>query len=193
MVDYNIEEKNLEGFTMIEAVLVLAIGGLIFSLVFLALPGAFANARDGERRDDVLFTVNKLKNFQANNNRGALPTDTIPTGGLYINGSEVSFGPTSGVKWKDFYASFFDENYTDPRGTKYNWRVVNCGASGTGSTCTNAQLANFMSSTFEANNFTMFFVIGATCNGDTAVSTPNNRMVSVLYKLERAGTYCVNT
>ena len=58
------EEKNFDGFTMIEAVLTLAIGGLIFSLVFLALPSVLANARDGERRDDLLLTVNKLKNFQ---------------------------------------------------------------------------------------------------------------------------------
>ena len=187
------ERKNLNGFTMIEAILVLAIGGLIFSLVFLALPGVFANARDGERRDDVLLTVNKLKNFQANNNRGALPTDKITTSGLYINGSGITFGATTGVTWADFYKGFFDDSYTDPQGTRYNWQVVNCESSGTGTECKNSKLTNFMSSAFDKNNFTMYFVVGATCNGDTAISTPNTRMVSVLYKLERGGTYCVNT
>ena len=188
------EEKNFDGFTMIEAVLTLAIGGLIFSLVFLALPSVLANARDGERRDDLLLTVTKLKNFQANNNRGALPTDRITNGnGLYINGSGITFGATTGVTWADFYKSFFDDSYTDPQGTRYNWRIVNCEGSGTGSECANSKLASFMNGTFDANNFTMYFVIGATCNGDTAVSTPNSRMVSVLYRLERAGTYCVNT
>lgn len=188
------EEKNLDGFTLIEAVLTLAIGGLIFSLVFLALPAVMANARDGERRDDVLFTVNKLKNFQANNNRGALPTDAISGDGVYVNGSgaDINFVATTGTKWKDFYNSFFSDAYMDPRGTRYNWRIVKCGAS-TGNACTNSKLAAFMNGTFETNNFTMYFVVGASCNGDTAVATPNERMVAVLYRLERAGTYCVNT
>ena len=186
--------KKLNGFTIIETILVLAVGGLIFSIVFLALPGAFANARDGQRRDDVLFTVNKLKNFQANNNRGALPTDKITTSGLYINGSGITFGTTTGVTWTDFYKGFFDESYADPQGTRYNWQIVNCESSGaTGTECKNSKLTNFMSKTFENSNNTMYFVVGATCNGDTAVSTPNTRMVSVLYKLERGGTYCVNT
>lgn len=189
------KKSNLDGFTLVEVALTLGIGGLILSLVFLALPGALANARDGERRDDVLITVRKLKEFQANNNRGALPTDTIGGGAaLAITGSGVVFGPTTGTTWKDFYASFFDDNYRDPRGTLYNWKIVKCeAASGVGNTCANAKLTAFMNSTFEASDFTMFFVIGSSCNGDTAVSTPNSRMVSVLYRLERAGTYCVNT
>ena len=187
------KQNELEGFTLIEAALAVAIGGLIFSMVFLVLPSAMANARDGERRDDVLLAANKLKNFQANNNRGALPSDKITASGLYINGSSITFGPTSGVTWADFYKSFFDDGFADPRGVRYNWQIVNCGATGTGKNCTDSKLASFMNKTFEENNFTLYFVLGATCNGENAVSTANTRTVSILYKLERAGTYCVNT
>lgn len=187
------KQNELDGFTIIETALAVAIGGLIFSMVFLVLPSALANARDGERRDDMLLVTNKLKNFQANNNRGALPSDTIASGGLYIDGSGITFGPTSGVTWADFYKSFFDDGFGDPRGNRYNWQIVKCGANGIGKTCTDSKLASFMNKTFDENNFTIYFVIGATCDGDTAVSAANSRLVSVLYKLERAGTYCVNT
>ena len=182
------EKRNFKGFTLIEVMLTLAIGGLIFAMVFMVLPSVFANARDGQRRDDVLKTVSRLKSFQSNNNRGALPSDSITSSGLAIDGSTISFGPTSGITWKDFYASFFDDAYSDPNGTRYNWKIVNCEAT-TGNQCTKGR----PSDVFESNNVTMYFVIGATCNGEMAVSTPNNRMVSVLYKLERGGTFCANT
>ncbi len=186
-------KKNLEGFTLIEAVLTFAIGGLIFSFVFLALPGIFASARDGERRDDVLFVVNKLKNFQANNNRGALPKDKITQNGLLISGDSINFGPTTDVTWKDFYAGFFDDSFRDPSGSRYDWMIVNCETKNAGETCTNSKYQDFLNSNYSEDNPTMFFVIGSSCSGDTAVATPNNRMVSVSYKLERAGFYCVNT
>lgn len=182
------EKRNFKGFTLIEVMLTLAIGGLIFAMVFMVLPSALANARDGQRRDDVLKTVSRLKSFQSNNNRGALPSGSITSSGLTINGSTVSFGPTSGITWKDFYASFFDDAYSDPDGTRYNWKIVNCEAT-TGSQCTKGR----PNDDFKSNNTTMYFVIGATCNGEMAVSTPNNRMVAVLYKLERGGTFCANT
>ena len=184
-------ERNLEGFTLIETILALGIGGAILAMVFMVLPGVFANARDGQRRDDVLLTVSKLKNFQANNNRGALPSGAVTSSGLYISGDSIVFGSTTGVAWMDFYRSFFDENYTDPAGSRYNWKIISCGTSSAGTACPNAN--SIYNTTFDGNNFTMYFVVSATCNGDTAVATPNNRMVSVLYRLEKSEVYCANT
>ena len=46
--------KNKEkGFTIIEVVLVLAIAGLIFLMVFIARPALQRGQRDTQRRDDV--------------------------------------------------------------------------------------------------------------------------------------------
>jgi prepilin-type N-terminal cleavage/methylation domain-containing protein len=45
--------KPLSGFTIIEVVLVLAIAGLIFLLVFLALPGLQRSRRDAQRKSDM--------------------------------------------------------------------------------------------------------------------------------------------
>lgn len=190
-MNHRAKEEALEGFSLIEAALAIGIGGAVLAMVFFVLPGAFANARDGQRRDDVLLTLNRLKNFQANNNRGALPTGQIDSNGIRISGNSVTFGPTSGVTWLDFYKSFFNDSYVDPGGNRYNWRIINCGTSSMGTEC--PSIASFMNSSFDKNDFTMYFVVGSTCKGDTAVATANTRAVSVLYKLERAGTYCANT
>lgn len=60
-----------KGFTIIEVVLVLAIAGLIFLTVFLALPALQKSQRDNARRQDVGNVVAALQSYLADNN--ALP------------------------------------------------------------------------------------------------------------------------
>lgn len=70
----NVQQKNKEkGFTIIEVVLVLAIAGLIFLMVFIALPALQRGQRDTQRRDDVSTFVSQLTSYSTNN-RGSLPT-----------------------------------------------------------------------------------------------------------------------
>ena len=45
--------KNKKGFTIIEVVLVLAIAGLIFLMVFIALPALQRSQRNTQREDDI--------------------------------------------------------------------------------------------------------------------------------------------
>lgn len=45
--------KRMNGFTIIEVVLVLAIAALIFLMVFIAVPALQANQRDTERKNDA--------------------------------------------------------------------------------------------------------------------------------------------
>ena len=45
--------KTKKGFTIIEVVLVLAIAGLIFLMVFVALPQLQSSQRDTQRRQDM--------------------------------------------------------------------------------------------------------------------------------------------
>ena len=47
------KHKLYEGFTIIEVVLVLAIAGLIFLMVFLALPALQRSQRDTQRKNDM--------------------------------------------------------------------------------------------------------------------------------------------
>lgn len=65
---------NKKGFTIIEVVLVLAIAGLIFVVVFLAVPQLQSSRRDTQRRNDAGRVLAEIQNWAANSN-GNLPTN----------------------------------------------------------------------------------------------------------------------
>jgi len=67
----NIQRKE-KGFTIIEVVLVLAIAGLIFLMVFIALPALQRNQRDTARKSDVTIVAAAVTSFSSNN-RGEFP------------------------------------------------------------------------------------------------------------------------
>jgi len=70
----NIRKKET-GFTIIEVVLVLAIAGLIFLMVFIALPALQRGQRDTARKNDA-GTVSSGIGSYTGNNRGTFPTTT---------------------------------------------------------------------------------------------------------------------
>ena len=72
-------ENKQKGFTIIEVVLVLAIAGLIFMIVFLAVPALQRSRRDTQRRSDAARFTAQLEQYAANKN-GSYPTST----NLYI-------------------------------------------------------------------------------------------------------------
>lgn len=64
--------SRVEGFTIIEVVLVLAIAGLIFLIVFVALPALQRNQRDTQRKNDMARLKTAIESYKANNH-GQLP------------------------------------------------------------------------------------------------------------------------
>ncbi len=60
--------KSKRGFTIIEVVLVLAIAGLIFLMVFIALPALQRSQRNTQRRDDYSMLVTSINSYMASNN-----------------------------------------------------------------------------------------------------------------------------
>lgn len=86
--------KKEKGFTIIEVVLVLAIAGLIFLMVFIALPALQSSQRDTARKNDV-GTVGAAVNSYMSNNRGTFPTtasiESYVTG-VSANTTSVSVG-----------------------------------------------------------------------------------------------------
>ena len=73
----NLLNKKSSGFTLIEVVIVLAIAGLIFVIVFLAVSQTQAARRDTQRKsiaNQVLASVNQY----ASNNNGSLPAAASP-------------------------------------------------------------------------------------------------------------------
>ena len=178
--------SSKKGFTIIEVALVLAIGGLIFMMVFIALPALQRTQRDTRRRDDVMTFLETVKKYQTNN-RGALPTDT---------GFARYGGTGNDNTWQGFYNKYLKDTFVDPDGENYVLDVVECGA-GTDADCTNSDATGVANSSFpytvRGNKYVMVVVKQATCSGEKAIGTANPRKLAVLYRMEGAGVYCNNT
>ena len=116
------EQKVLysrRGFMIIEVVLVLAIAGLIFLMVFIALPAVRRNQRDAQRRQDYTALLASMTNYKTNNN-GRLPNaynsfiwmpadKYINTSGLDPSGSAYHLSVFS---WKLFSEHKGDASFT---------------------------------------------------------------------------------
>lgn len=110
----NIQQKNKEnGFTIIEVVLVLAIAGLIFLMVFIALPALQRGQRDTQRRDDVSRFISQLNSY-ATNNRGSLPAN-----------NDIGSFAQSYLKWQSGSEGEFNDPST---GNGYDIDGVEAGA-----------------------------------------------------------------
>ena len=72
------ERNDVTGFTIIEVVLVLAIAGLIFLVVFLAVPQLQRSQRDSQRTSDLGRFMTSLETYASNNN-GRYPEDDVET------------------------------------------------------------------------------------------------------------------
>ena len=110
------QQKN-KGFTIIEVVLVLAIAGLIFLMVFIALPALQRGQRDNQRRDDMSRFMSQVNSY-ATNNRGNVP-------------------PATSAGMSDFLVNYMKQNdgeFKDPQSGD-NYTVVT-GISGTATTST---------------------------------------------------------
>lgn len=95
-------KKRSDGFTIIEVVLVLAIAGLIFMMVFIALPALQRSQRDTQRKNDLSRAITAITNYSSNN-RGALPT----------------LDAAGGVSFVSKYLTTGGDTFVDPSGTDY--------------------------------------------------------------------------
>ena len=108
------------GFTIIEVVLVLAIAGLIFLMVFVALPALQRTQRDTQRKQDVSRLNSALENYKSNNN-GKYPWSDLSFASNSLR--DVS----SEVDLESFLNSYMKKDegeFIDPSGNDYNIRVL---------------------------------------------------------------------
>lgn len=187
-----------KGFTIIEVVLVLAIGGLIFLMVFIALPALQRSQRDTQRRNDLGAFTTALNQYMTNN-RGAVPT--------------------TDSNWKNFLQNYLNNNhdkadvYLDPDGEPYQIMWTSKPGS-VKAPAGNADCSLDVDASFDncvqnkdglagdtglawgngtgATNEHVIYVYGyAECDGENVVEAKNGRRkVAFRYKLEGAGTYC---
>lgn len=190
-------KKIRAGFTIIEVVLVLAVAGLIFLVVFSALPALQVSSRDTQRRESISTLISNIKDYQTNN-RGALPNE-----GTVVIGDQVESGATtitnaSESSWAGFYRDYLGKAFRDPLGYMYNLAIISCGAKHADAECAGYSINNnrlniVANKVFSENGYYIVIVTGATCYGDKAVGTASPRKVAAVYKLEGAGTYCQGT
>lgn len=112
MKNQNHSSKVKKGFTIIEVVLVLAIAGLIFLMVFIALPALQGAQRDTQRKNDLSRINTQISNYQSSN-KGKIPdqsvgsvstlrdfiSDYLKGGGLIANDEEYT-DPTTGTGYQ---------------------------------------------------------------------------------------------
>ena len=133
-----------KGFTIIEVVLVLAIAGLIFLMVFIALPALQRSQRDTSRRNDMSRVDTSLVQYQTNNNS---KSDNLPQTGSWLAPADGTYGPegvcpttptivTACTFVRDYMNSGAAgdkeyNNFQDPDGVPYslvitgNWALAN--------------------------------------------------------------------
>lgn len=102
-----------KGFTLIEVVLVLAIGGLIFLLAFLAFQQTSRNRRDTQRRSDAGRVIAELQNYLAD-------TSSFPDSSTALTASTICTTTTAssfGVFLKDYVCD--GTSFKGPGGANY--------------------------------------------------------------------------
>lgn len=160
--------KKEKGFTIIEVVLVLAIAGLIFMMVFIALPALQRSQRDTQRKNDLSRLVTALNSYQSNN-RGSLPTN---------------WDETETTSWKGFLARYVrvsGDTFKDPSGGGENDGDYEL-----------KQGKGAVPSDFVADNPYIYVTIGSICNGESLTEGQGSRKVAFQMKLEGSGIACVN-
>lgn len=106
---------NKKGFTIIEVVLVLAIAGLIFLMVFVALPRLQISQRDTQRRDDVAALATAVTQYQSNNG-GRLPVSGAEDEFIerYLEAGGSTFNdPSSGETYPLSIQDYSGDSITD--------------------------------------------------------------------------------
>ena len=201
--------KPRKAFTIIEVVLVLAIAGLIFLMVFVALPALQRSQRNTRRRQDIARIATAVNNYQSNNNRLPFPATgpgklngvdknfvgkyidsncTVKTKGsvenhTYYNGSQV--------KLNGYYECNSADQFIDPDGTAYNLYSPGDLAE---SETTVFNKGEGVAPSFEENHHYIIALSHAQCSTteNTAIKGSGANNYAILYLLEGGSVYCVD-
>lgn len=199
------KQSNKKGFTIIEVVLVLAIAGLIFLMVFVALPALQRSQRDTQRRNDLARVSTSLTQYQTNNqntNNGtnlpgagtlAIDQGTLTCGNRPADYSSNTYWPCSFVQRYmnsgDSDAAGGANEFQDPDGTYYGLTIAPHSNTGNVGNLTNSN--GVYSYNKNEMDHVIYVITSAKCDGETAVDG-SSRDYAVLYRLEGSGLYCID-
>lgn len=219
----NQNQQAKAGFTIIEVVLVLAIAGLIFLMVFVALPALQRSQRDTQRRNDMSRVDTSLVQYQTNHSN---QSPNLPSAGAWegksgfggwkekVDGKETEFNCASSTACefiRDYMNTGSSENdgksnnFEDPNGVPYsmvitqNWATISqlpgdYSSLGESKIDVNSEgyytIQDNGGNSFDAH--VIYVIPGGRCVGDAATNSNSKNHFAILYRLEGAGTYCID-
>ncbi len=206
--------NSKQGFTIIEVVLVLAIAGLIFLMVFVALPALQRSQRDTARRNDISRVGTSLVQWQTNHGSAInnLPNIGEKDKSVYV-GIET-FNCATGTEGlacefvRDYMNSGVDgakeNSFQDPDGPHYSLLITkNLANAGDKSIAASFSDKSKLEQFGESGSYTIggtdpysehviYVVPGAMCDDNGNATASGQRHYAVLYRLEGAGVYCLD-
>ena len=116
----NPTSEKAKGFTIIEVVLVLAIAGLIFLMVFVALPALQRGQRDAQRKSDLTRISVQMTSYLTST-RGSIPT-TNESFTTFVKGFLKGTSTTDTAGGVNTITTTAGNDYQDPNGNNYTLR-----------------------------------------------------------------------
>ena len=192
--------NSKKGFTIIEVVLVLAIAGLIFLMVFVALPALQRSQRDTARRNDMSRVDTSLVQYQTNN-QGANGGSNLPVAGTFDASQSSNFPEDCSSSACTFVRNYMNSGtsntantntFQDPDGWYYGMRILSHAESGLTDTSGTWSYRNSdPGGNPNAMDHIVYVLTGARCDGEN-VTGDSQRHFAIVYRLEGAGTYCID-
>lgn len=185
-----------EGFTIIEVVLVLAIAGLIFLMVFIALPALQRSQRDTQRRNDYSMLSTAVSSYSTNNGgkiyklAGATKLADATCTAAPGYGDTLASGALNP-------ATYINSEGTDPNGYRYQLRA--CTFDGWNALSNKTPTGSESVGGSTQNGSQVYVVIGANCdgseNGHEAPAKDTSSRAFVIYGYLEGGnqTYCASS
>ena len=201
--------KQRKAFTIIEVVLVLAIAGLIFLMVFIALPALQRSQRNTRRRQDMARIATAVNDYQSNNSKLPFPTPSGNPNNINridnqfvsryidenceyenITSNNIFFYSGAQQTFKQHYHKC-SESFADPDGTPYNLWSPNAVLSATVENV--FYTTSSATPTFEQNNHTIVALAKAKCGTENKAELADGaNNFALLYLLEGGAIYCVD-
>ncbi len=201
--------QHKQGFTIIEVVLVLAIAGLIFLMVFVALPSLQRSQRDTARRNDMSRVDTALTQYMTNHQsskNGHLPAEGVWRGNADFSdcgGSACEFirqymnsgsGNAATNEFKDpdgaYYNLVITANFTTEDMHPANY-ILDTAANGSLSG-DDPETGYTIEGNKAFNDHIIYIVPGGECSGPNVVSAKSASHYAILYRLEGAGVFCID-
>ena len=171
--------KNKKGFTIIEVVLVLAIAGLIFLMVFIALPALQRSQRNTRRRSDMARILSTFTEYQSNN--GKMPTNS-DVNAFIQKYATAGAKDSSGNYQTNTSTTCVGDQFCDPDGTPYKLAIHG----------PFTKDSDYGEASTQAHE--IFVFLGASCDPDTEgkaiYAKGGSNQIALLYVLEGGAIYC---